>query len=34
MQEANRNTELLLQAQRILKDADTRGVHTLDVLSK
>jgi hypothetical protein len=34
MQEANRNTDLILQAQQILKDADTRGIQTLEVLGK
>lgn len=34
MQEANRNTDLMLQAQQILKDADLRGFHSLEVLSK
>ena len=34
MQEANRNTDLILQAQQILKDAELRGIQTLDVISK
>ena len=34
MQEANRNTDLISQAQQILKDADARGIQTLDVISK
>jgi hypothetical protein len=34
MQEANRNTDLILQAHQLLKDADSRGGQILDVLSK
>jgi hypothetical protein len=34
MQEANRNTDLMLQAKQILKDAETLGFQTLEVLSK
>ncbi|UJR33705.1 hypothetical protein I4U23_021134 [Adineta vaga] len=34
MQEANRNTDLILQAQQILKDADLRGIQTLDVIGE
>ncbi|CAF0748736.1 unnamed protein product [Adineta ricciae] len=33
MQQANRNTDLILQAQQLLKDADMRGIQTLDVIS-
>jgi hypothetical protein len=34
MQSVNRDTDLILQAQQLLKDADSRGLQTLDVLSK
>lgn len=34
MQEANRNTDLILQAREILKQAESRGIQTLNVLSK
>ncbi|CAF0726848.1 unnamed protein product [Adineta steineri] len=34
MQEANRNTDLITQAHRILEDANTRGIQTLDVISE
>lgn len=34
MQEANRNTDLISQANQILKDADRRGWHSLEVLCK
>jgi hypothetical protein len=34
MQEANRNTDLLSQARQLLKEADLRGIQTLDVISK
>ncbi|CAF0753764.1 unnamed protein product [Rotaria sordida] len=33
MQEANRNTDLIFQAQKILKDAEQRGIQTLDVFT-
>ncbi|CAF2130505.1 unnamed protein product [Rotaria magnacalcarata] len=33
MQEANRNTDLILQAQKILKDADLLGLQSLDVIT-
>ncbi|CAF4543547.1 unnamed protein product [Rotaria sp. Silwood1] len=33
MQEANRNTDLILEAQKLLKDADLRGIQTLDVIT-
>ncbi|CAF0725732.1 unnamed protein product [Adineta ricciae] len=33
MQQANRNTDLISQAQQLLKDADVRGIQTLDVIS-
>jgi len=34
MQEASRNTDLISQAQQLLKDADLRGLQTLEVLCK
>jgi hypothetical protein len=34
MQEANRNTDLMLQAQQILKDAELLGIRTVDITSK
>ena len=34
MQEANRNTELLSLAEQILKETETRGEDTLDILGK
>jgi hypothetical protein len=34
MQSVNRDTDLISEAYRLLKDAESRGVETLDVLSK
>jgi hypothetical protein len=34
MQEANRNTDVMLQARQILKDADSLGIQTLDITGK
>jgi len=34
MQEANRNTDLMLQAQEILKRAELLGSQTVDITSK
>lgn len=34
MQEASRNTELISLADQILKDAESRGVDTLDIIRK
>ena len=34
MQGVNRDTDLFLQAQQLLNDADSRGVQTLRVLSR
>ena len=34
MQAVNRDTDLILQAQQLLHDADARGIQTLDVLGK
>ncbi|CAF2329672.1 unnamed protein product [Rotaria sp. Silwood2] len=33
MQEANRNTDLILEAEKRLKDAELRGIQTLDVIT-
>ncbi|CAF1388925.1 unnamed protein product [Rotaria sordida] len=33
MQEANRNTDLMLEAQKILKDAELLGIQILDVIT-
>lgn len=34
MQEASRNTDLMSQAQQLLKDADTRGLRSIEMLGK
>jgi hypothetical protein len=34
MQAVNRDTDLMLQAQQLLKYADEHGLRTLDVLGK